>query len=162
MGWTVVHGHDICLQDSGFSCGMTAVAMVVNLTGNGKPTEKSIMQVSKESSGSYVPGISDKSGMVKVMHDVIPKAAFAGTYCNNLGSILTTYKITNVYVDPSVSTKSVSDMQKKANSHQPLIAHINWTMGGGGHFIVIQNCSGAFSKKMTIYDPASGLVQNLR
>ena len=99
MGWKTVGEYSVLEQDSGFSCGMACVAMIVKITGGGSPSENAIKQLSKGLGGQpYKAALGDKPGMGPRMLTATktPEAdKGVGTGMENLSQILTALKVVN-------------------------------------------------------------------
>lgn len=159
MAWTEIAGYQVFRQTERSSCGMACVAMVVHRKGHGKPDEAIVKSASQRHGGKYNPALSDRAAfkggmrMLTATSDV-QLGGYEGTYLENLGKILTEWKIKNevTYNDPVLTVLS------QVRSGSPAIAQVDWDHGGGSHFVLIEKYMAGAPKPLIVCDPYYGLV----
>ena len=159
MPWKDVAGYQIMMQAHDFSCGMACVAMFVNRVDFSKPAESIVISASKRvGGGSYTPAFKDRGMMqgtgMRMLTATTPvrESPDAGTYMENLANILTQWKIPAVVRQGSALTSI-----QAARSGSPVIAQVEWSGGGGSHFVLVEKFEPGAPKGLIICDPAYGL-----
>jgi hypothetical protein len=146
---------DVLIQDEEADCGLCCVAMIVNLMGQGKPTSSMVRQNLQQ--GAYKASTKDKQGYVPtVLAKVRPEVAThsSGTYLQSLQPVLTRWKVGSLY---NAGATNVQAAIQSAKAGEPIICHVTWTNGGGGHWVVITH---SMVMSHYILDPFWGLQIN--
>lgn len=175
MAWidTNANNFEIQQQNESQSCGMACLVMVMELTGNGRPTEKAVAATSSEHGGKYISAVTDRPSFKNAPRmltatNAVTLNSYEGTDITNLAAVLNSYQINTSNVAPAHSVGQAPSASLEATwglveDAKPAIAHVSWT-GGGGHFVVVAKYkakTGLFKKSkktLTVYDPSYGLV----
>lgn len=142
--------HPICKQDAKWSCQMASIAMVVNRHDGSWPTETSVMQISKEHTGSYKSHFTDKPNVIPLpmMAAKNPhQPGGVGTWNENMTPVLAAYKI-NAIEAAKPSYSDLKKAMKAASPKHPLI------LREPSHIVV---CDGPQDGGYVICDPGRGL-----